>query len=142
MRALLDINVLIALFDPIHQHHQLALTWLGQNISHGWASCPLTQNGFVRIMTQPNYPRPITVQEAVELLAAATATKHHQFWPDDISITSEQHFHHRNIHGPKQLTDLYLLALAGYHKGCFVTFDRALPLHALKSDLKKRLVIL
>jgi toxin-antitoxin system PIN domain toxin len=142
MRALLDINVLIALFDPIHQHHRLATRWLHENISHGWASCPLTQNGFVRILTQPGYPRPVITVEAVERLAGATATRHHLFWPDDISITSKKHFNHANIHSPRQLTDLYLLALAIHNRGRFVTFDRSIPKNALSADIGNHLVIL
>lgn len=142
MQALLDINVLIALFDPIHQHHRLATRWLHENINLGWASCPLTQNGFIRILTQPGYPRPVTTVVAVERLAGATSTKHHAFWPDDISITSKKYFKHANIHGPKQLTDLYLLALAIHHRGRFVTFDRSIPNNALSEGAGNHLVVL
>lgn len=142
MRALLDVNVLIALFDPIHQHHRLANQWLNRQIDDGWASCPLTQNGFVRIMSQPNYPRPVTAGEAIERLGKATKAKYHEFWADDISITSAQHFHPGRIHGPRQLTDLYLLALAIAHHGCFVTFDRAIPMNALPRAKPEHLVLL
>lgn len=131
MRALLDINVLIALFDPIHQHHDRAHSWLKKNIHSGWASCPITQNGFVRIITQPRYARPVTVSEAVERLHEATSTAHHEFWPDDISLTEPRWFRHDHIHGPAQLTDLYLLALAAHHQGRFVTFDQTIPTRAL-----------
>ncbi len=142
MRALLDINVLIALFDPIHQHHDRTRAWLKKNIKSGWASCPITQNGFVRIITQPRYPRPITVSEAVERLQEATHTPHHAFWPDAISITESRQFRHDRIHGPQQLTDLYLLALAIHQQGCFVTFDQSIPINALHGAPAEHLVVL
>jgi toxin-antitoxin system PIN domain toxin len=142
MRALLDINVLIALFDPIHQHHDRAHAWLKANIRHGWASCPITQNGFVRIITQPRYVRPINVAEAVERLREATDTTHHTFWPDNVSITDPRLFRTDRIHGPSQLTDLYLLALAIRHQGRFVTFDQTIPTSALPAAANNHLVLL
>ncbi len=142
MRALLDINVLIALFDPTHQHHALATEWLKHNIKHGWASCPITQNGFVRIMTQPNYPRAITLQDAVSRLTDATATEHHQFWPDDISVLSPQLFRHDRMHGPRQVTDLYLIALAVHQQGRLVTFDQSISLSAVLGVTSKHIVVL
>jgi len=142
MRALLDINVLIALFDPIHQHHGLATAWLKKNISSGWASCPITQNGFVRIITQPRYVRPITLAEAVERLRDAAETRYHEFWPDDLSIKDAKSFRHDHMHGPGQLTDLYLLALAAKNKGRFVTFDRSIPLSAVPGAEKSNLLVL
>ncbi|HMO03769.1 MAG TPA: PIN domain-containing protein [Kiritimatiellia bacterium] len=142
MRALLDINVLIALFDPIHQHHERAHAWLKANIRSGWASCPITQNGFVRIITQPRYIRPVTTSEAIERLREATRTTHHQFWPDDLSITDVHRFRPDRIHGPSQLTDLYLLALAIRHQARFVTFDAAIPTSAIPTVQPKHLVVL
>jgi len=142
MRALLDINVLIALFDPIHQHHEEALAWLRRNIGSGWASCPITQNGFVRIITQPRYPRPIAVAEAVERLQEAAGTSHHAFWPDDVSIIDAVRFRHDRMHVPQQLTHLCLLALAVHHKGRFVTFDQAIPISAVHGADAKHLVVL
>ena len=142
MRALLDINVLIALFDPIHQQHERAHTWLKSNIRSGWASCPITQNGFVRIITQPRYARPVTMSEAIERLREATSTTHHQFWPDDVSITDARRFRPDRIHGPSQLTDLYLLALATHHQARFVTFDASIPTSALPTVDAKHLVVL
>ena len=142
MRALLDINVLIALFDPIHQHHDRAHAWLKKNIQSGWASCPITQNGFVRIITRPRYARPVTVSEAVERLHESTSTAHHEFWADDLSITDHRWFRRDHIHGPAQLTDLYLLALATHHQGRFVTFDQSIPISALPATTAKHLVVL
>lgn len=81
MRALLDINVLLALLDADHVDHQRAREWISGEIQHGWASCALTQNGFVRVISQPKYPSPVSPFEAVERLRRATSTEHHEFWP-------------------------------------------------------------
>lgn len=86
MRALFDVNVLIALLDAAHQLHAQAWTWFDANTEHGWASCPITQNGYVRIVSQPNYPNSTTVYDAISRLGAATAATHHAFWPDQISL--------------------------------------------------------
>lgn len=142
MRALLDINVLIAWFDTMHQHHQLAKEWFCRNIRRGWASCPMTQNGFLRIVTQPRYPRPISFQEAVDLLSGATHTKHHEFWPDAISPLDPARFHHERIHGPRTLIDTYLLALAVDRGARLVTFDQALSPGAAIGAEREHLVVL
>ena len=142
MRALLDINVLIALFDTIHQHHELAKDWFCKNIRRGWASTPITQNGFLRIVTQPKYPRPISFQEAVELLFGAARTAHHEFWPDAISVLDAKCFNHEQVHGPRQLTDIYLLALAVDRGARFVTFDQSISLRMVIGAERKHLVVL
>lgn len=132
MRALLDVNVLIALLDPDHAMHERATEWLAANVRAGWASCPITQNGCIRIMSHPSYPNPVPVGAIAERLAEAVATTHHQFWPDDISILDAGIADHTRIHGPRQVTDLYLLALAVRHRGRFVSFDAKIPLTAVR----------
>jgi toxin-antitoxin system PIN domain toxin len=82
MRALLDVNVLIALLDAAHQHHASARQWLETNIGHGWASCPLTQNGCLRIMSQPSYPGAQAPAAMAQRLREATETPPHAFWPE------------------------------------------------------------
>jgi toxin-antitoxin system PIN domain toxin len=131
MRALLDVNVLLALFDRAHVHHVRAREWFTSRAKDGWASCPLTQNGFVRIISQPRYPQPITTPEAIALLQAATATNLHEFWPADITLLDEAILDRTRVHGPRQLTDLYLLALAVRRGGCLATFDDAIPRSAV-----------
>ncbi len=123
MRALLDVNVLIALLDALHVHHERARRWLRNNIEHGWATCPITQNGCLRIMAQPGYPNSLPTQAVAQRLAEATGTGHHHFWPDDTSILDSDVVDWRRIIGPKQITDVYLLALATARQGRFVTFD-------------------
>ncbi|MBI5439717.1 MAG: PIN domain-containing protein [Deltaproteobacteria bacterium] len=129
--ALLDVNVLIALLDRDHTRHRAARAWLEREVRHGWASCPLTQNGCIRIMSQPGYPNPLPVSQVMERLGKATQTRHHQFWPDDISLLDEAVFDRSRVEGPRQLTDLYLLALAAQHGSRFATFDGRIPLAAV-----------
>ncbi len=130
MRALLDVNVLLALLDADHVDHRLARAWLNRDIGHGWASCAITQNGFVRVVTQERYPSPVSTKEATQRLRRATSTEHHQFLPCDASILDEVILADR-IHGSRQVTDVYLLALAIAHGCRFVTFDRSVPLSAV-----------
>ena len=132
MRALLDVNVLLALFDGEHAHHARARAWWVQNRDQGWASCPLTQNGFIRIMSSPGYPRPLIVADALSVLGAQVALPGHAFWPDDISVFDATLFHNERILGPRQLTDVYLLALAMKHGGRLATLDQAIPAGAVR----------
>jgi toxin-antitoxin system PIN domain toxin len=142
MRALLDINVLLALLDAAHVDHRTARDWISREIRHGWASCALTQNGFVRVISQPRYPSPLSPSEAVDRLRRATATEHHEFWPCSISLLEAQRVNAGRVHGPRQVTDVYLLALAVEHGGRFVTFDRSLPLSAAPGARPEHLVVL
>jgi len=142
MRALLDINVLIALLDEGHVHHKRAENWFKGQGAGGWASCPLTQNGCVRIMSQPRYPNPLPIVAVVHRLRAATVTPQHEFWPDDVSLLDPQVTDPTRIHSPKQLTDLYLLALAAKHGGCFATFDERIPYSALQNAGPEHLKII
>ncbi|MEO6066193.1 MAG: TA system VapC family ribonuclease toxin [Lysobacterales bacterium] len=142
MRALLDVNVLIALLDAAHSAHTAARAWLSQNIDEGWASCPITQNGLVRIMSQSGYPHAISPTQAAALLRDATATGYHQFWADDVSLLDPQRFDTTRLHGARQITDAYLLALAVKRRGRFVTFDSAVPTGAVPSASDRNLVVL
>jgi len=142
MRALLDVNVLIALLDPDHAMHAPATDWLAANVRSGWASCPITQNGCLRIMSHPSYPNAVPVGAIVERLTEAVATAHHRFWPDDFSVLDAGIADRTRIHGPRQVTDVYLLALAVRHRGRFVSFDARIPLAAVRGAEQKHLVAL
>ncbi len=142
MRALLDVNVLLALSDIAHIHHPRARSWWTAHQSAGWASCPLTQNGFVRVFSTPSYERPVPLQTALLGLATLIAQSDHEAWQDDISIVDPQVFERRHMLGPKQLTDVYLLGLAVKHGGRLVTFDRAIPLKAVHGAEARHLVVL
>jgi uncharacterized protein len=141
MRALLDVNVLIALLDADHSLHARAIAWFSVSAKEGWASCPITQNGCVRIMSHPRYSNPLPVRAVIQRLGEAVKSDHHhEFWPDDISLLDTKIADPARIHGPRQLTDLYLLALAVGHGGKFVTFDASIPLDAVKHAEKVHLL--
>lgn len=142
MRALLDVNVLIALLDGDHAHHARAARWLKENIRRGWASCPLTQNGCIRIMSQAGYPNPQPPAAVAARLAEATATAHHAFWPDAVSLLDGGRISWDAVLGARQVTDVYLLALAVHHGGRLVTLDRAVPLKAVPGAKTSQLAVI
>ena len=142
MRALLDINVLIAMLDPDHSLHERARAWFSRNVQSGWTSCPITQNGCARVMSSPGYPNALPVRAVVERLREATRSPYHEFWPDDVSLLEPRVADASRIHGPRQLTDLYLLALAVSRGGRFATFDSSVALSAIKGAEKRHLVAL
>ncbi len=141
MRSLLDVNVLIALLDPDHVSHAAAKRWWLEHREEGWASCPLTQNGCVRIISQPGYPNPQAVVTLIELLINLCADPCHEFWPDDASLLDARRFNHAHVHGHRQLTDLYLLGLAVGHGGRLVTFDEKIPLSAVHGAKRQHLLV-
>ena len=135
MRALLDVNVVIALLDPDHAFHERAHDWWAKNGKHGWASCPLTENGVVRIMSHPGYSKEVrfTPGELISRLRLFAEQTNHEFWPDDISLRDDKTFAGDRIHSPRQLTDLYLLALTAKHGGKLATFDQGIPVSAVRT---------
>jgi toxin-antitoxin system PIN domain toxin len=141
-QALLDVNVLLALLDSDHVDHTKAREWMESEIRYGWASCAITQNGFVRIISQPRYPSPVHPAKAIERLARAAGTKHHEFWPCSVSLLDGNTIQSDRLHGPKQVTDAYLLALAVAHGGRFVTFDQSVPLNTVQGAQPGHLMVL
>jgi uncharacterized protein len=124
--GLLDINVLIALIDPAHEFHALAHLWFEHNQRFGWATCPITENGCLRILSQPGYPYAgLTVARVRDILAELAGVEGHRFWPDSVSILEENRFD-LSAAGPKILTDVYLLRLAVAFEGRLITFDRTI----------------
>lgn len=142
MRALLDVNLLLALLDQDHVFHQVAREWLAVEIHHGWASCPITTNGFVRIVSQPAYPSPVSIAEAIRRVGLACATPHHEFWPCSVSLLDPLRFDPTRLHGSRQVTDAYLLALAVERGGRLVTFDRSVALSAVRGATARHLTVL
>ena len=125
-RYLLDVNLLLALSDPSHYHHELAHAWFQERGSNAWATCPLTENGFVRVASNPKYPnRPGDAPVVLALLRSRCNSANHAFWPDSVSLRTklgtESVFTHHNV------TDLYLLALAIENGGKLATLDRSIP---------------
>lgn len=139
---LLDVNVLVALFDPHHIHHDAAHDWFVDNREAGWATCPITENGFVRVISHPAYgaagERASTV---VERLHTFCASGGHQFWRDAVSLRDEL-FDLSRAAGAKQLTDIYLLGLAVNRKGQLATFDRTIPIGAVRGATADTLLII
>ncbi len=142
MRALLDVNVLIALLDAAHVHHARATDWLATHLRHGWASSPLTQNGCIRILSQPGYPNPLPAAQVAERLAEATADASHEFWSDSISLLEPGRIRWADLLGHRQVTDAYLLALAVEHGGRFVSFDRRIRAGLVEGAREQHLVAL
>ena len=142
MRALFDVNVLIALMDAEHLHHEQARRWLRDNIRDGWATCPITQNGCLRIMAQPGYSNPLPAFRVAQRLREATETEHHRFWADDISLLQPGVADWRQVIGARQLTDVYLLALAAARGGRFVTFDTRVAVTVVPEAEKQTLCVI
>jgi toxin-antitoxin system PIN domain toxin len=138
----MDVNVLIALLDSDHAAHDSAISWFSKHAREGWSSCPITQNGCIRIMSNPGYPNPLPVQALIERLAEACQQDIHEFWPDEISLLDSEVVDSTRIHGPRQLTNVYLLALAVRHGGRLVTFDTGIPLTAVRKATTQKLLIL
>jgi uncharacterized protein len=125
--ALLDLNILTALLWPAHEHHAAAHAWWENRGNAGWATCPLTQLGFVRLVTNPAFSRDaLSPAEGVGLLAQNVAHARHEFWSEDVQVSTAVRGMECRLLGYRQLTDAYLLALARQRKGVLATFDRGL----------------
>lgn len=136
--ALLDVNVLTALFDPAHPSHEDAHEWFGRHERHGWATAPITINGCVRILSNPRYPtvraRPDEVTSGLQQFCRS---RYHHFWADSISLLDASVIRAELIGSHQKVTDACLLALACRNEGRLATFDRSIPLNAVigaKSD--------
>jgi toxin-antitoxin system PIN domain toxin len=139
---LLDVNVLIALIDPTHVQHDNAHRWFASVGSKAWASCPLTENGVLRIVGNARYPNsPGTPAAVAELIAAFLAHPNHEFWPDDLTLLDSQRVHAARLLDSAQVTDTYLLALATAHQGRLATFDKLLVPDAVVNGRRALCVI-
>lgn len=141
-QGLLDINVLIALLDPNHLFHDPAHAWFAANRHHGWATCPITENGCIRILGKISYPTiGLTTEQVREILARFTQSADHTFWPDSITLLDSERFPLAGF-GPKNLTDLYLLGLAHKNRGRLVTFDGGIQWSAVAGCTPESLELL
>jgi toxin-antitoxin system PIN domain toxin len=132
MAFLLDVNVLIALIDPTHTHHDIAHDWFAARGRRAWATCPLTENAVLRIVGHARYPNsPGTPAAAAPMLASLCALPGHAFWPDDIRLLDTAVFDLGRLLNASQVTDSYLLALACARGGKLATFDRRLIVDAV-----------
>jgi uncharacterized protein len=133
-RFLIDINVLIALIDPAHVQHDRAHEWFAAKGRHAWATCPITENGVLRIVGHARYPNsPGTPAAVAELLTGLCALPGHDFWPDDITLLTSERVDIRRLLDSAQVTDSYLLALAASHDGQLATFDQRLVADAVSN---------
>jgi hypothetical protein len=129
--ALLDLNILTALLWPAHEHHGAAHRWFRARGKAGWATCPLTQLGFVRIVSNPAFSRDaLSPVEAIALLDENLSHPGHEFWPDNLQLAAGVKQLQAGLHGYRQITDAYLLALASRRKSILATFDRGLKMLA------------
>jgi toxin-antitoxin system PIN domain toxin len=136
-RFLLDVNVLAALIDPAHVQHDRAHDWFAAQGRKAWATCPLTENGVVRVVGHARYPNSAGTPAAVaELVAILRGLGGHEFWSDDISLLECQHIDTTRLLDSGQVNDTYLLALAVAHGGRLATFDRHLVTNAVVNGTK------
>lgn len=137
MTYLLDVNVLIALLDPAHVQHDTAHAWFERTGQAAWATCPLTENGVLRIVGHPKYPNTPGVPAVVaSLVAQLRAHPGHTFWPDNVSLLDPQQVDPSRLLSVAQLTDTYLLALARLHDGKLASFDRRLVTDAVPNGVR------
>lgn len=122
---LLDVNVLVALFDASHMNHQAAHRWFSESGKRSWATCPIAENGLVRVLSSPAYPTvEATPAEVIARLREFRRHKGHVFWPDAVSLCNARLFAAGFVPGSGQVTDAYLLGLAAKNGGRLATFDR------------------
>jgi toxin-antitoxin system PIN domain toxin len=141
--ALLDVNLLLALFVADHVHHDVAHDWFADHRADGWATCSITENGLVRILANPRYETgESTVPAVIDRLRQFRASGEHHFWPNEISLTDTELFDTARFRGHRQLTDVYLLGLARHHGGCLATLDRSIPLAAVRGATRDTLQII
>jgi uncharacterized protein len=122
--ALLDVNVLVALFSPDHVHHELAHDWFGEERHGGWATCPITETGVVRILTNPRVHEGLALSDVIDRLRRLQSDPAHEWWAANVSFTDDTLFRPTSMRGHRQVTDLYLAGLAQSRGGRLVTFDR------------------
>lgn len=137
MTFLLDVNVLVALIDPAHIQHDAAHVWFAKHGKKSWATCPLTENGVMRIVGHTRYPNsPGTPAAVAQVMSGLCALPGHVFWPDNISLLDTQKLDASRLLNSTQVTDSYLLALAIAHGGKLATFDRHLVVNAVRGGIK------
>lgn len=124
---------MIALFDADHVFHSRAHDWWSANAGPGWASCPLTENGLVRIMSHPGYSKKVRLSpgDLISRLARFAAATDHVLWPDDVTLRDQSVFNARRLHSSRQVTDIYLTGLASRHGGRLATFDDTVDIAAV-----------
>jgi len=136
-RFLLDVSVLLALVDAHHEMHETVFDWYVAKGSNSWATCPLVENGFARIISQDAYPNVnFSIPMAIDCLRTLTTNAEgHVHWPDDVHVTDSNVFSFPELFSHRRLTDVYLLALAVKHKGILATLDTRMSLAGVRTCL-------
>jgi toxin-antitoxin system PIN domain toxin len=136
--ALLDVNILVALLWPEQENHEKVQNWFKRHSCEGWATCPLTEAAFVRIVSNPAFSAAaVTAEEARKVLKDTVGHPQHEFWPADIDYSEAVGLFADRIIGHKQVPDAYLLGLAIHHRGSLTTMDRGI-MHLLPDKLQRR----
>ena len=135
-------SFLVALLDQEHVQHEKSNDWLATNGAGGWATCPVTENGCLRVLTNPRYTVPQSAAFVLGRLDATRRSGNHAFWSDDLSITDEAVFDWDRLQGHQQITDISLLALAVAHSRRLVTFDQRIQPGMVKGCRPEHLVTL
>lgn len=141
--SLLDVNVLVALFFADHVHHDLAHDWFADHRHEGWATCPLTENGLVRVACQqPSDDVLVRPADVIAKLQRFCRDKLHRTWTDSVSLTDATLFAPQFISGHRQVSDVYLLGLAKKMGGRLATFDRTIPVKAVRGGTAELLHVI
>lgn len=134
-RYLLDVNTVLALLDPQHVFHEAAHAWAAADPESQWLTCPIVQNGVLRVASQPRYPNSLgTVGAVRDVFRAFAAHARHGFVPDDVSLLDDRVEKPERI-TPASMTDVYLLLLAQQHGAKLATFDRRVPVDAIQGGI-------
>jgi toxin-antitoxin system PIN domain toxin len=140
---LLDVNVLIALFNEQHVHHEAAHDWFADHEGQSWATCPLVENAFLRILSDPSLrPSLIPLPTLADHLSRFCRAGRHEFWPDAVWMHDDSLFDLSLVRGHRQLTDVYLLGLAVRHGGRLVTFDQSIPIASVRGATRASLEVI
>jgi len=138
---LLDVNVLVAMAWPSHEAHKKAQHWFSLHANAGWATCPITQSAFVRILSNPGFSEnALTPKDALHLLQANLGQARHEFWADELTLRQALGNLEQELSGHQQITDAYLLGLAVYHRAKFATLDRAVAALLPTKDMQRQFV--
>lgn len=143
MRHLLDVNVWVALMDEAHVHHLPSLRFV-QKRALKIATCPLVENGVIRVLNLPGYSKhgPVGFEPVRDKLRDICADLDHEFWPDSVSLRSDTSVNWSRVLGHNQVTDVYLLALAVAHGGCLATLDHRVALSTVVGAAERNLMLL
>jgi len=140
VKYLADVNVLIALLDEDHIHHQIVARWFDASAHDEFGVCAFTETGFLRVTTNPKAGLH-SIAEALDALKSLQSHAGYRFWPKAESWVALVEPFHERVHGHQQITDAYLLGLAVKEGGVLVTMDKAVRYLAGEKHRKSVLVL-